>query len=393
MTSRMCPEPCGLGLPWLGIGVALLASACSASKPSEADIGVAPAPLVVPGISDPTLAGRWQQLANPTLGGGTVFSTPIGWFSLSLRDYAPDGKVPGPYESNLYHSLDGVNWRLVPLPHLGSDATFNNLFLRDLVYGGGLLVVGGNQDVLLVSRDGDHVRQITIAGESPGFHSVAYEGDRFFALATAEAYSSLDGMNWQLAALDYPFLPNGVAYGNSIFLIAGNDGLALSADGEAWQHAEIDCSVGGACSPDPGGTIHHIMESAWFSEGRFYSRSVDSTWLRSADGIDWEDTSGLIPFARLGEYEVGSPDGAVAVLPPEHEIAAWKPGTDPVYLDLHSFADDAAGHSTNPGVLPDTGTLRAPSPVPETASFPLDSGQDCTTSACIVLSGRLYMAQ
>jgi hypothetical protein len=410
MTTRIGQqERRGLGLPGLGIGVALLAGGCSASKPStfqggedaagQADIGAAPAALVVPELSESTLTAQWQQLANPGLGGdGTVFSTPFGWFSLSLRDYAFDGKAPGNYESYLYHSLDGVNWRVVPLPHLGPEASFNNLFLRHLAYGSGMLVVGGsvsfNQDIVLVSHDGDHVRPITIDGDPPtGFHTMAYEGDRFFALATAEAYTSLDGMIWQRAALDSPFLPNGVAYGNSTFLIAGNDGLALSADGEAWQHVEIDCSVGGACSPDPGGNIHHIMQSAWFSEDHFYSRSVDSTWLRSVDGITWEDTSGLIPFARLGEYEVGSDDGAVVVVPPEPKIAAWKPGTDPVYLDLHSFPEDAAGHSTNPGVLADMGTLLAPSPVPETVSFPLDSGQDCTTTACIVLSGRLYMAQ
>lgn len=392
MTNWMSQERSGLGLPWLGIGVALVASACSASTPA-ADIGVAPAPLVVPEISDATLAGQWQQLAHPTLSGGAkVFRTPIGWFSLDRRDYAPDGKVVGPNESYLYHSEDGVNWRLVPLPHLGPDTTFNHLVLRDLTYGDGLLVLGGSveygQDLVLVSRDGDHVSPITIDSNlPPGFHSVAYAGDRFFALAAADAYSSLDGMNWQLAALEYPFLPNGVAYGNSTFLIAGNEGLALSSDGQVWQPAEIECNVAGACTPDPGGTIHQILESAWFSEGRFYSRAIDSTWLRSTNGIDWEDTSGLIPFARLGEYEVGSDDAGLT------GIAAWKPGTDPVDLDLHQFPQDAQGNPINPGVLADSGALLAPPALPATVSFPLDSGQDCTSSPCIVVQGKLYIAQ
>jgi hypothetical protein len=216
----------------------------------------------------------------------------------------------------------------------------------------------------------------TAGAELLDFRSITYAGGRFFALAVPEAYTSLDASNWQRLNLGEAFLPNAATSGNSVFLIAGNGGLALSSDARQWQRAEIDCALESACRGNPSGEEHDILDTAWFSEGRFYVNR-----LRSPDGIDWEEMGDApIPFARWGEYEVGWDAAGVAV---------WKPGSAPVPLDLQSLPADAP----DPGVLAALPLGLSYPPPPDTASFPLDTGEDCTTSACIVVNGRLYLAQ
>ena len=371
--------------------MALLASSCSGDEPAGDDSGATPPPLVVPEISDATLGAHWQELANPSAPTGSyVFDTPLGWFSLSTRSFGPDSKVLTAFESYLYRSVDGVNWHLVSLPQGGAatESVDDDLLLADMTYADGKLVVvgrlGGSN--VLVSRDGEHFKSVFDGQQTPlGFHTVTYAEDRFFALGQSEAFTSLDGSSWERAKLGDAFLPNGVAYGNSLFVIAGNGGLALSPDARTWQRSKIDCAVPGACVPDPGGTLQQILLNVWFSEGRFYSGPVAAHRLSSSDGITWEEApAGPISFARWGEYEVGYDSTDVVV---------WKPGSAPVHLDLESFPLDARGAPINPGATGDAETTLIPPPVPETASFPLDSGQDCTTSPCIVLHGRLYIAQ
>lgn len=371
---------------WLGFGTALLASSCSGNAPSSDDSGATPLPLVVPQISDATLGAHWQELASPSPATGSrVFDTPLGWFSISTRAFGNDGKAVSGYESYLYRSVDGVNWQLVSLPQGGAatESLDDDLLLADMTYADGKLVVVGRLSgaTVLISRDGEHFKSVFDSQQTPlGFHAVTYAGERFFALGQSEAFTSLDGSQWERAELGDAFLPNGVAYGNSVFLIAGNGGLALSPDASAWERSEIDCALPGACVPDPGGRMHQILGNAWFSEGRFYSGR-----LSSSDGVTWEEApAGPLSFARWGEYEVGYDSTDVVV---------WKPGSAPVHLDLESFPLDAHGSPINPGATGgDPIALILPA-MPETASFPLASGQDCTASPCIVLNGRLYIAQ
>ena len=386
---RRNARPCS-PLLWLAIGIGSLGSSCSRSNPVDQS-GTTPEPLVVPELSDVTLGARWQQLASPSpTTDSEVFRTPLGWFSLSARPFSSDGKANFAFESYLYRSLDGVNWHLVSLPNdpaAAAPAT-NNLLLGDMTYATGKLVVVGRLGGinLLASADGEHFEAFSIHGKrTDGFHNVVYAGDRFFALGDTDAFTSLNGSRWERSEFGDPFLPNAAAYGNSLFLIAGNDGLALSSNATDWQRSVIDCGVPGGCAPDPGGNLHHIMLSAWFSEGRFYSRSIDGHWLRSREGVTWEEAPpGPIPFARWGEYEVGADSTGIAV---------WKPGAAPVYLDLHTFPLDDRGTPRNPGATAEAqSVLDGPRPA-ETARFPLDSGQDCTTSPCIVVDGALYIAE
>jgi len=371
---------------WPSICVALLASGCSSNEAFGDANDATPASLVVPELSDATLDAHWQQLASPSSpSGGHVFNTPLGWFSLSTRSFGTDGKAISAYESYLYRSLDGVNWHLVSLPQGGAatESLEDDLSLADMTYADGKLVVVDRlgESNVLVSRDGEHFKSVFARQKAAlGFHRVTFAGDRFFALGQTQAFMSLDGSQWEPANLGDAFLPNAVGYGNSLFLVAGNGGLALSADAKAWQRAEIDCALPDACMPDPGGTVHQILGSAWFSEGRFHAGS-----LSSSDGRHWEESpAGPIPFARWGVYELGYDSTGIAV---------WEPGTAPVRLDLESFPLNEQGSPINPGAIGDPQSTRSPAPPPETASFPLDSGQDCTTSPCIVLEGRLYIAE
>jgi len=367
-------------LPWMGLALGLFGSSCAA-RDESVDPGASPAPIVTPELSEESLRGKWQQLANPSLSfPGTVLSTPLGWFSLSFRSLGPDSKVPGPYQSYLYRSVDGVNWTLIPLPQSGTGSPNAGLF-ADMTFAHGTLVLVGSlgADVVLLSRNDHEFERVSINGQSIGFRNVTYAGDRFHALEVKDVYSSIDGSKWQRLDLGDAFLPNAVAYGNSLFVIAGNGGIAISSDGKSWQRLEIDCGLKGACETNPGGQSHNIFKTAWFSDGLFYANS-----LRSVDAITWEDASdGLIPFARWGDYQAGSDHDGVAV---------WKPGVEPIHLELQSFPItlDAPG---NPGFLGQSTSAPSAPPPPDSASFPLDTGNDCTNSPCIVLHGRLYLAQ
>jgi hypothetical protein len=72
----------------------------------------------------------------------------------------------------------------------------------------------------------------------------------------------------------------------------------------------------------------------------------------------------------------------------------WKPGGDPVLLDVESFPLDDRDSPINRGILVDVSHIvPTPPATPETASFPLDDGETCATSMCIALGGRLYIAR
>jgi hypothetical protein len=93
----------------------------------------------------------------------------------------------------------------------------------------------------------------------------------------------------------------------------------------------------------------------------------------------------LTPVDQWGDYLVGRDAAGWHV---------WKPGSDPVLLDVESFPLDDRGIPINRGLLVDVSHIvPTPPATQETASFPLDDGETCATSACIVLGGRLYIAR
>lgn len=106
-------------------------------------------------LPDPN-GGAWRLIEVPALGAiPVVIPTPSGWLSLSRRSLG-SGKVVEGNESALYHSTDGVHWRLVPIA--GDD----DLLLRGVAYGNGRYVIVGGRGssglsgVVLTSSDGEH---------------------------------------------------------------------------------------------------------------------------------------------------------------------------------------------------------------------------------------------
>jgi hypothetical protein len=217
-----------------------------------------PGPIDVPQLSEQDLSRHWVQLANPALHlDSKVFSTPLGWFSLSVPSYGVDGKVAFHSVTNLYRSEDGVNWSLVHLPLVSAQG---DLRLRDMMFAGGQLVLAGawalNEATIFIGRPGEPLTRHDVDDvRLPQFDTVIHAGGHFFALSLTDAYASPDGSRWTHLSLGEAFLPSAVAYGNSTYLVVGNGGLAVSPDAQHWQRSTIDCSLPTACLSSPGGGL------------------------------------------------------------------------------------------------------------------------------------------
>lgn len=341
-----------------------------------------------PSLTESELRLTWQRIPNPTLNlDGKVFATPVGWFSLSSRLFGADAKSAVVPETYLYRSDDGVRWRLVPLPQ-GGPATpedrEDDLALRDLTFAGGKLVLVGaraySRGVVLTSDDGTQFQTLDIADTNQSaLVSVSHAGGRFFAFGTQAGYGSADAKTWQLLDLGPAFLPGAVAHGPS-FLIAGNGGLALSSDGKTWTRRDPDCALPSACISDPSGNSHALLQTAFFTHGRFYVNR-----LASEDGVSWQPVSGPVPSQTAGEFDLGADDSGAWF--------AWKPDTERIRLDVRPFPVDDNGHELNPGMLAPSGISESIPPPPAELDWSTGDGKDCLNSRCLVLDGRLYLAR
>jgi hypothetical protein len=336
-------------------------------------------------LSEESLQRDWQQVANPTLAADSkVISTSMGWYSLSNRVFGADAKAITGFESYLYHSEDGVHWRLVELPQ-GGPATSDpgdDLVLGDMAFANGRLVLVGswayNVGIVLVSSNGVEFEHFEIDGRSPSLlQSVTYAGDTFFAFSVPEGFASRDGRSWTSLAFGGSFLPNAVTFGNAVHLVAGIGGLRLSADAESWQSVAIDCALSSACISDPDGHSQNILRTAIFADGAFYVNS-----LQSFDGIAWQTNKGATPVQRVGDYNFATDDEG---------WVAWKAGAAPVRVNVRPFPLDERGTPINPGLLVDTRVVPSAPPAPEDVTFDVEGGSNCLTSRCLVLAGQLYI--
>ena len=253
-----------------------------------------------------------------------------------------------------------------------------------MTFASGRLVLAGSRayDVgtVLVSSDGVRFDQVDIEGRSPSLlQSVTHAGDRFFAFSTLQGFASRDGLTWKPLAFGSAFLPNAVAYGGSVYLVAGNGGLRLSADAESWRALEIDCALESACVSDPDGNERNMLRTAAYSDGAFYVNS-----LKSTDGLSWQRNDGVTPVRHVGAHDLAWT---------EQGWVAWKAGAPPIILRVRDFPRDERGSVLNPGLLVEPRVVPSAPPPPAAVAFEPEAGSDCLASRCLELGGRLYISR
>jgi hypothetical protein len=112
----------------------------------------------------------------------------------------------------------------------------------------------------------------------------------------------------------------------------------------------------------------------------------------STDGATWQSLPGLYPEASVAGSVVGGST--------DSELALWAPGEPPQPLDriryVSTVSDDdrAARMRWNGAIEPNEQTSENfpnGERLPERLEFPLPSGADCTSAACVLVGNRLYL--
>ena len=141
------------------------------------------------------------------------------------------------------------------------------------------IAVGLNGDVLRLTWDGRNSVVVetltTISGAD--FIGLVYASDqkRIVAITNDHVYTSVDGTEWS-APIDIGMQPNGIAYGNSHFAIAGAYKIQYSLNGTSWAN------------PTETGTTSHGLKYIGFTNNRFYVTGMDGiNWSTNAESWHW----------------------------------------------------------------------------------------------------------
>jgi hypothetical protein len=323
--------------------------------------------------SPDTTGGAWRAIDVPGLDYPAIVHSPAGWFALSSA--TTGGKAITGLQTALYRSSDAIHWTSIPL------AQNNDLAMRSLVYGAGRYLMAGQRlgmgaaNLLWTSSDGQEwSEQSALPGNDDWVSALAYVENRFFQFRVDSIGISETGSAWKYASVG--ILQDGAAaYGNGIYLLAGDGPMETSRDGWTWQEHPVDCSLPDACITDPsGGVAQGDHGPAIFAEGRFYSGQ-----LSSADGVNWRAELGP-PVAGYASGHFFSDRNDPGALP------ARTNGGDVQMLHIIDPSQEAihdAGyggrHRLQFGALPDS------------VSVEFDDGLTCETAACVLIDGALFL--
>ncbi|HMO64166.1 MAG TPA: hypothetical protein PKE47_02885 [Verrucomicrobiota bacterium] len=158
--------------------------------------------------------------------------------------------------------------------------------LRAVVHAlGRFVVVGGDQDaVILSSSDGEHWQRQE-AGDASGLADVVFAGGQFVAVggqrprfwndpSTATVLTSTDGLVWEARAIPTTNALLGIAYGNGTYVAVGTSRAILySPDGFHWSESTVPTNS----------SMHQIA----FGGGRFIAIG-NSVLIQSTNGVSWE---------------------------------------------------------------------------------------------------------
>jgi hypothetical protein len=310
-----------------------------------------------------TTGGAWRIIEVP---GSSLVHSPVGWLALRSRALG-DSRVPWGHQSALHRSTDGVHWVSLPLPPQHDD-----LLLRRLAYGAGRYLMMGDRagaPVVWTSVDAEHWQERALPPSAAATgQELSYAQHRFFSSAAQQLGVSETGRDWKTVSVS--LLQGGaVAYGNGVYLLAGNGPMWTSTDGWAWQEHVLDCALPGACFGD--GTDHQgIHPFPFFAEGRFYSGE-----LSSEDGERWESTPGRAASAYVSGHFLG-PAGA------------WLSGgaVQPLRVVRPSPAELISEGRSVRGEHP-----LAASPLPDSIDVSFEDGLTCDSAACVLIGGQLLL--
>jgi hypothetical protein len=170
-----------------------------------------------------------------------------------------------------YTSPDAVTW------------TYHNLgialhrALNSIEFGAGIFVAGTNTGQMITSPDGLVWTNRGVTGPADEVYRIRFLNGFFFALYPFSNWvnSSLDGISWTVTRTPLAYNePRDIAYGNGIYVIAGNGFIYTSPDLLSWfTHA-----------------FAHQNNGLTFASGLFTVVTQDKLVLTSPDGVTWTDS-------------------------------------------------------------------------------------------------------
>ncbi len=177
----------------------------------------------------------------------------------------------------------------------------------------------GVDSILWVSSNAANWTPISVAGM--GLYSAAFAGGRWFAGGMiGYLASSLDGLNWSLQKLEDGMI-NDVAFGNNVYVAAGNGSFWISTDGETFEQINITCDSATDCPgvwpPDSTFPLSALVavDTIFFAQQSFFARSFSSGYnYVSTNGRQWQATSSVQLFPDIfvgGRYLAFDADGGV----------------------------------------------------------------------------------
>lgn len=187
---------------------------------------------------------------------------------------------------DLVVSRDGANWfRLASAP-IANDSRPVRFLFGNSRFAGVVILPTGEAQVLISLNGVDWIAPLT----GPAPNGILF-GNGIFLLYGATTYTSTTGLSWEMHDQDVQgALPTSVAFGNDRFVAVGGNSILLSVDGKTWAPTEIS------------GT-RRLPTGIYFANGTFLGPSwpeyspvnhlpVEGYLLSSTNGVDWTEHSG-----------------------------------------------------------------------------------------------------
>lgn len=217
-----------------------------------------------------TDGGHWQ----PSTHHGEIDLAAVAGNAAGFVAVSRDGSILRSADGVVWESATGVGAGGTPLPDLHGVAWGGDRFVA----------VGGWQDSVLHSPDGQEWLVARSAQEMPGLRDVVWDGIRFVGVGNSLGHSS-DGDRWQPALTHAAGQLEAVAWSGDRYVAVGRDGLIMhSGDGDRWVRA-IDSA-----------TTEDLSDVAWSGE-RFVAVGHHGIIVHSSDGDRWHPASRpAVPF-------------------------------------------------------------------------------------------------
>lgn len=178
---------------------------------------------------------------------------------------------------DIYSSSDGDSWT--------RTQTFDDVVLRDVIWGSGNFIVCGLKGAIYLSADGETWDRHFV-GDSVSLKSVCYDGSRYLAAASDIVYTSDNGINWTKPTVD-PTDPEPVisrmTWTGTQYVTVGNDPDSV---GQLVGHVYTSTDAV-HWSPHELGRQDYLYDIAW-TGSRYIICGRSGALLTSTDAHNWE---------------------------------------------------------------------------------------------------------